>query len=351
MLPPHLAESALECAPDAIAIFEASGSIVFANRRLGALFGYDAHALVGSSIERLLPGCLRRWATSLEANRELQARGKDGADFPVEVRLGSLPRDARRLIVATLHDIAERKRIATELTAARESAERATQAKSRFLATASHDLRQPLQALSLLNGALRRLNVDTDSAEPLAQQEQAIIAMSRLVNALLDISKLESGAVRPQISRFRLSPLFDELRLEFSGLAANKGLGFEVEIDSPELTLRSDPSLIEQILRNLLANAIKYTHRGKVVLRCLSEPDVLRLEVADTGIGIPSEQLPRIFEEFFQCNAPRGARSGYGLGLSIVARIVDLLGLPIEVHSASGQGSTFRLRVPDGASA
>jgi signal transduction histidine kinase len=150
--------------------------------------------------------------------------------------------------------------------AARELAERANEGKSRFLATASHDLRQPLQTLSLLNGSLRRLVTDPSATEALSQQEQAIGAMSRLLNALLDISKLESGAIRPEPTDFAVAAMFEELRGEFASNANSKGL--KLDIDLCHERVHSDPTLVEQIVRNLLSNAIKYTRQGSVWLRC-----------------------------------------------------------------------------------
>ncbi len=230
---------------------------------------------------------------------------------------------------------------------ARDEANRANQAKSRFLATASHDLRQPLQTIALLNGTLRRKALDDSTrAEALAHQEQAIGAMSRLLNALLDISKLESGAVEPDPSDFAVNALFEELRHEFAGLADDKGLSLRV---TPcEDAIHSDPSLVGQILRNLIANAIKYTQAGWVALRCLHEvPSVVRIEVLDTGIGIPGEKLRYIYDEFYQVGVPPNAsRDGYGLGLSIVQRIVRLLDAKLDVQSQVGKGSVFALTLP-----
>ena len=141
-------------------------------------------------------------------------------------------------------------------TRARE-AEHANLAKSRFLATASHDLRQPLQTLGLLNGALRRMIRDEECLELLREQEQAIDAMSRLLNALLDISKLESGAIKLELTDFDLAPLFEQLRRDFAGVAGSKGL--RLAIETPHRHVHSDPALVGQVLRNLLSNAIKYT--------------------------------------------------------------------------------------------
>ena len=230
--------------------------------------------------------------------------------------------------------------------AARDSADRANQAKSRFLATASHDLRQPLQTLSLLNGTLKRISMELTGKEAIAQQEQAITGMSRLLNALLDISKLESGAIKPDPSDFRVGALFEELRREFAGLASNKGLALEVS--ACEASVHSDPSLVGQILRNLVSNAIKYTPTGSVALRGTPDQRLhVRIEVLDTGIGIPAEHLGYIYEEFYQVGVPSNTtREGYGLGLSIVQRLVTLLGVKLDVQSEVGKGSLFALTLP-----
>ena len=358
MLPPQLAPSALESAPDAIVVVDASGQVVFANRQLSAVFGYESAEILGRTVEHLLPERFRgrhighRSAFAhtprvrpMGAGLELLARRKDGSEFPVEISLSPIRDGERTLVAAAIRDVTDRKRIEAELLAAREAADRANQAKSRFLATASHDLRQPLQALSLLNGALRRLPADAQVSEALAQQEQAITGMSRLVNALLDISKLESGAIRPEITDFTVASVFEEMRREFASLASNKGL--ELEVESCNDAVRSDPSLIEQILRNLVSNAIKYTRRGRVLLRCLHETSVVRLEVLDTGVGIPADQLPYIYDEFYQVAGAAGhSRDGYGLGLSIVSRLVKLLELRLDVRSEPGKGSSFLLDLP-----
>ena len=148
---------------------------------------------------------------------------KDGTEFPVEISLSPITQGEAALVAAAIRDVTERKRIEQELTDARRDAEHANLAKSRFLATASHDLRQPLQTLGLLNGALRRMVDDPDCREVLEQQDQAVDAMSRLLNALLDISKLESGAIKLELTDFELAPLFDEMRREFASVAAQQG--------------------------------------------------------------------------------------------------------------------------------
>jgi two-component system, sensor histidine kinase len=361
MLSSALLAGALESAPDAIVIVDAAGSILFASRRITALCGYLPEEIVGQGIECLLPERYRQIHIGHRRNYtrnphsrpmgveiELWALRKDGTELPVEISLSPIRDGERLLIAAALRDVTDRRRIQAELIQAREAAERANLAKSGFLATASHDLRQPLQTLSLLNGTLRRVVREAVAGEAVAQQAQAIGAMSRLTNALLDISKLESGAIRPDPADFTVAALFEEMRREFSSLAASKGLELRIEAAAP--SAHSDPSLIGQILRNLVSNAIKYTHRGWVRLRSVPSSAGVRLEVSDSGVGIPAEHLPYIYDEFYQVGvASNTAREGYGLGLSIVQRLVRLLGLKLEVESEVGRGSTFILEMPAGA--
>ncbi len=363
--PPDLARSALDAAPDAMIIIDASGIICFTNRQVSALFGYEHDDIVGQSIEMLMPqrfrarhlGHRENYVNNVRvrpmgAGLELLGRRRDGTEFPVEISLSPIQDVGRTLVAAAIRDVTDRKRIEAELIvtreaaeAARELADRANQGKSRFLATASHDLRQPLQTLEFLNGTLRRRATDQNSIEALSQQEQAIGAMSRLLNALLDISKLESGAIRPEPTDFTVAAIFEELRLEFASIAANKGL--RLEIESCNDAVFSDPSLVEQILRNLVSNAVKYTREGWVRLRCLHEAPLVRIEVLDTGVGIPADQLPYIYDEFYQVGVPTNVScDGYGLGLSIVQRLVKLLTLKLEVRSEVGKGSAFSLALP-----
>lgn len=377
--PPELARSALDAAPDAMIIIDASGCILFANRQVSALFGYEHDEIIGHKIEHLIPERFRarhvghrdHYVSSVRirpmgAGLDLYARRKDDTEFPVEISLSPIEDGDHILVAAAIRDITDRNRIKTELMVAREAADhareaadhareiadqarevadRANQGKSRFLATASHDLRQPLQTLALLNGTLRRIVSEPDAAEALAQQELAIGAMSRLLNALLDISKLESGAVKPEPTDFKVAALFEGLRADFAGVAANKGLDLHIEPCTD--CVHSDPSLVEQILRNLLSNAIKYTRKGRVSLHCLHEDSRIRIEVLDTGIGIPADQIPYIYDEFYQVGVPTNStRDGYGLGLSIVQRLVKLLNLGFDVRSEVGKGSAFSLVLP-----
>jgi PAS domain S-box-containing protein len=355
-------------------MIDGSGIIRYANRQVSALFQYTHVQIIGHHIEDLMPERFRgRHAGHREnyfRNLRLRPMGRglelfglrrDGSEFPVEISLSPINDGERVLVAVAIREITDRKQVELQLihareaaesaralaVLARESADRANQGKSRFLATASHDLRQPLQSLALLNGTLRRLVSEPEALEAIAQQDLAIGAMSRLLNALLDISKLESGAIKPEPSDFAVAGIFEELRTEYATMAAEKGLRLEVEPCTD--CIHSDRSLVEQILRNLVSNAIKYTQAGWVRLRCLHEPGIVSIQVLDTGIGIAPDQISLIYDEFYQVGVPASSsRDGYGLGLSIVQRIVKLLTLKLEVQSEPGKGSTFSLQLPAG---
>lgn len=253
------------------------------------------------------------------------------------------------LYIHTAKTLIERAQDMEAIRSARDEADRANRAMSRFLSTASHDVRQPLQTLSLLNGTLGRLVVSEHAAAVVKEQQQAITTMSSLVNALLDIGKLQSGGIKPSVSEFKLAPLFAELRTEFSKTATEKGLRLEIVV-SPESVV-SDRVLLGQMLRNLLGNAIRYTHEGCVRLECQSDRKKLRVDVTDTGIGIPEDKLEDIFEEFYQVGvSPNSTREGHGLGLSIVQRAARLLEHELQVSSQLGRGSVFSIWVPLGKS-
>jgi PAS domain S-box-containing protein len=358
MLPSDLVRSVLDSAPDAMIIIDDAGTVLFANRQVSRLFGYETAEVIDQPVERLLPERFRArhighrhgYAGAVRVRPmgngvDLFALRKDGSEFPVEISLSPIEQDGRMLVAAAIRDVTDRMRVEAEIRAARTVADRANLGKSRFLATASHDLRQPLQALALLNGTLRRLVDGADAREVLEQQEEAVAAMSRLLNALLDVSKLESGAIKPDITDFNVAQLLEELRREFTALAVDKGL--ELVVEPVNATVHSDVSLLSQALKNLVSNAIKYTSSGWVRLRSNLHGPFVRIEVCDSGPGIAADHLPFIFDEFYQVGvAANTSRDGYGLGLSIVQRVVKLLDLRIDVSSQPGQGSTFALEIP-----
>ncbi|CAO3435441.1 ATP-binding protein [Azospirillum endophyticum] len=232
-----------------------------------------------------------------------------------------------------------------ELHAAKTAAEQAHRAKSRFLAHASHDLQQPLQAIGMFTGMLERQPQSGKAAALLTDLKAAQRSMRDLLNAILDISKLESGVVTPKSVALPLSPLLDQLEAEFAGQAEAKGL--RMRAVPTNAVVRSDPALLERIVRNLIANAIRYTETGGVLVGCRTRGEMLWIEVYDTGRGIAEPDRRRIFEEFVQLDRPDRDRSeGIGLGLAIVERLARLLGHPVTVRSVEGCGTVFAVGVP-----
>jgi len=254
---------------------------------------------------------------------------------------------AKRKILVAIVDVTEAKREGRALETAKSEAEKANVGKSRFLAAASHDLRQPLQTISLLQGMLEKRVHDQATLKLVHRLDETVSTMSSMLDKLLDINQLEAGIVRPAVADFSIKHLLDEMRTEFAYHAAANRLDWRVVPSS--LIARTDPRLLEQIIRNLLSNAVKYTTAGKLLLGCRRSGDRLRIEVWDTGPGIPEMELQAIFEEFHQLDNPARQRSkGLGLGLAIGQRLADLLGHKIGVRSRLGAGSVFTIEVPLG---
>jgi two-component system, chemotaxis family, CheB/CheR fusion protein len=243
-------------------------------------------------------------------------------------------------VVITFADITEQRRIAAALEAARQQSERATIAKSRFLAAASHDLRQPLQTLVLLQGLLAKAVSGEKAQKLVVRLDETLSAMTGMLDALLDINRIDAGTVRAEMVDFAMNEVLDRMRAEFAFHAQAKRLCFRVARCGA--IVRGDPVLVEQMLRNLLSNALKYTQHGKVLLGCRHQHDGVRVEVWDTGIGIPHSEIPSIFEEYHQLDNAACERSqGLGLGLSIVRRLGRLLGTEVHVRSRPRLGSVF----------
>jgi signal transduction histidine kinase/CheY-like chemotaxis protein len=229
--------------------------------------------------------------------------------------------------------------------AARAAAEAANRSKSQFFAAASHDLRQPLHAMGLFASALQGKAREPEVAHLVGSINASVGALEGLFNELLDISKIDAGVIRPAVTTFAVDTVLDRLRMEFSPEAQEKGLRLVVRRSGA--LVDGDPLLFERILRNLISNALRYTHKGGVLVGCRRRGATLVVEVHDTGIGIAPDQRESIFEEFYQVGNPeRSSRKGLGLGLSIVRRLSTLTGSTISLDSRPGHGSTFRCGVP-----
>jgi PAS domain S-box-containing protein len=365
--------------PDAVVSIDQAGRILVWNAAAENMFGYSRKEATGHSLFELIVQREDRGSAALKLELgdvkegenlgrtvqpdEILVRHKDGREIPVEqVKFKT---EITKLVFYTciFKDITQKKKIQSvnsilqeqarsqvvhieksnvALRLATAVAENANKAKSRFLATASHDLRQPLQALTLLNEALLKTVDDPKAQKMLTMQRESLSGMGRLLNSLLDISTLESGAVHAASEDTALRPIFEHLSADFKVVADKKGLLLELEVG--DIGVRTDSGLLSQILHNLLANAIRYTKQGYVRIGCVVNNDQVRIEVSDSGIGIPVDQLTLIFDEFYQVDRdPQQRHGGIGLGLSIVDRLASLLGTTVVVQSEVGRGSTFSI--------
>jgi signal transduction histidine kinase/ActR/RegA family two-component response regulator len=237
-------------------------------------------------------------------------------------------------------DITERKRFEEQISRAQKRAERADRAKSIFLAAASHDLRQPLQTLRFLQAALEQRQPDSVGLQIITEMGHSIDTMSSMLSSLLDINRLETGNLRPSNSDIAVNEILESVATDVVRHVKEKGV--QLRVVPTDLVVRSDRHMLEEMIRNLLSNAVRYTDRGKILLGCRRTKDKVRIEVWDTGIGIPGDRLPHIFEEYY-CDSERG---GFGLGLAIVRRLGDILEHRVAVHSTPGHGTGFSIEVP-----
>lgn len=365
-------------------IFQASlqEGLRAANPALARMLGYDSpeqllwsltdlasHLFVGGEAELVhIRAELQRQQGLF--GYETRLRRQDGSHVDVLMNLLLKP-DEEGLFEGFVADITERilaqqrlqtlndeleQRVATrtlelqtlngQLREARDAAEAANQSKDKYLAAASHDLLQPLNAARLLVSTLRERSLPGAEQLLVERTHLALEGAEDLLTDLLEISKLDQSAIRPDIDAYRLDELLAPLASEFQSVAQSAGLQLRVRIPRG-LAVSTDIRLLTRILRNFLSNACRYTERGRVLLGCRRHDDRVRLEVWDSGRGIPADQLQAIFLEFNQLDRGRAAeRKGVGLGLAIVDRIAGILGCPIGVRSQPGRGSVFSIEVP-----
>ena len=281
-------------------------------------------ALNSSGELRALEECVNSMAAALQSAQENLDRQIQTVSAEMALRAGS---EARAL------------------TSQKEAAEAANRAKSRFLAAATHDLRQPLHALGLFSGALLEKIRYPEVRELVVNINKSVEALDGLFNSLLDISKLDAGVIEPARAAFALQTLFDKLMRDYQPQALNKGISFRVRPSSH--VVYSDAALVERIMRNLISNAVAHTDHNGVLVGARQRGDQVRIEVWDCGPGIESANLKDIFQEFYQLGNPERDRSkGLGLGLAIVARLARLLDSKVNVRSKVGKGSIFSFDLP-----
>jgi signal transduction histidine kinase len=312
--------------------------------------GRTAVLLLGAVVLAVLASLAlaRRVATPIRALQDGAARiGAGALDHRIEVttedELQALAEEFNQMAARLAESYADLELKVAERTY---ELERANQARSRLLRAASHDLRQPLHALGLFVAQFGERARDPETRHIATQAGTAVTALQELLDAILDISQLDAGAVSPKVADFAIATLLDRLTTAFAPNAAEKGL--RLRVVPSRLYVRSDPVLLERILLNLAANALRYTVRGGVLIGCRRRGGRVRIEVWDTGIGVTPEQQQAIFQEFYQAADPRVGGQGLGLGLAIAARLAGLLGSRIEVASRPGAGSVFALDVQRG---
>jgi len=275
--------------------------------------------------------------------RSMDQQGNAFSLFQTAINLENRVRSRTEELRATLRRLEESN---IGLYAAKEAAEQANRSKTRFLAAASHDVLQPLNAAHLSISALAEMQGSEEGRRLVGQVERSLTTIGNLLQTLLDISKLDAGVVEPDISEIALENLFASIKSDFQPLAEQKGLKFRFRAGNA--VVRSDRTMLRRILQNIVSNAMRYTQSGGVLVGARRRGATVRVEVADTGCGIPANQHEAVFDEFHRgVSVSSGDTSGgLGLGLSIVRRMADTLGHPIGFSSIVGRGTVFRLDVP-----
>jgi len=352
------ANTFLDSAPDATVIVDASGNIKISNQQMVELMGYSHDELLTMNVDTFVPQRYRHNHADHRANfisnakvrnmgtgLDLTAMTKDGREIPIEVSLSPIETPQGTLVAAAIRDTSARKAVEEELRIAKQEAEDATAAKTRFLATASHDLRQPLQALRLYLSALSSKVEDPKKKLISEKMDLSLDTMSELLDALLDISTLESGSVTAEKKDVNLAEILNRIATDSAPQAERKDLKFECE--NLDYVVHTDPALLSRVISNFTSNAIKYTEQGKVAITGKLNKNSITVKVTDTGEGIPKHKIDSVFDEFVQLdNAVRSSSKGLGLGLSIVKHISRILEHPTSVESTIGEGSSFSVEIP-----
>lgn len=354
-------DAVMTAVPAALLIVDRQGSIRRINPRASRMFGYADDELVGKSIDMLVPKSFRDThvhhrdaygksprVQAMAPGRDLFGAKKNGALIPVNVALSPLTIQGETYVTATVHDLTEYKRTAAELAAAKDRAEAANRAKSSFLANMSHEIRTPLNGMLGIAQLLRDTPLSSRQREDVEQLLNSGRTLLRVLNGILDFSRIEADRLELTVKPFDLDALCDETLALFSSEADQKGVELLLDIDpiTPS-RLIADDFRLAQVLNNLVGNAVKFTDRGQVLLKisgtvCEDETVTLHFSVRDTGIGMTADQLEQLFQPFHQADTSTQRRfGGTGLGLVIAQRIIEKMGSRIEVISTYGDGTTF----------
>jgi PAS domain S-box-containing protein len=344
----HEARTILENTPDTIARYDRDCRRSYVNAAFvdmvdggsAALLGRKPSESPGGENAAIYEARIREVVASGEKTHfELKWLGKDGREFCSHIRL-TPERDAAGNVISVLavgRDI-------SELNEARNELKRKDAEKTRFLAAAGHDMRQPVAAASLLVEALRLTSPDRGQSELIERLGQSTQVLSNMLECLLDISKFDAGLIIPRIASFDPAELFDWLAHNFAETARDKGLRLRFFLPTKRpLTVHTDTGLLQSVLMNLVSNAIKFTERGGILVSVRPRGDEAIVQIWDTGIGISEEDISRVFDEFYQvANPQRSREAGLGLGLSICRRALSVLGSELACRSRPGRGSVFQ---------
>ncbi|MCL4768203.1 MAG: PAS-domain containing protein [Hyphomicrobiaceae bacterium] len=375
-----LLQSALDQVRHGLSVFDKDLKLICWNRQFRELLDLPAElGQVGMPLNRILRACAERGdfgkgpldelvadrLVRLAVRKETVQEKMSSGRF-LEIRTAAMPQGG---VVATYSDITDRVAAANALARANETLERRVRErtaellrvnaqlavakakadeanfdKTRFLAAASHDLLQPLNAARLYSSSLVERHLSETDAVVARNVDASLSAVEEILGALIDISRMDAGRLAPEITDVPLDALLSHLKLEFEPLAREKGL--ELRVMSTSLWVRTDRTLLRRVLQNLVANAVKYTERGSVLLGARRRNGAVRVQVSDTGRGIPPSKHEVIFKEFQRLDDHSSEIRGLGLGLSIVERICRVLEVPISLSSRPGQGSTFAVLLP-----
>lgn len=351
---------AVESAPSGQLMLNAAGRIQSVNRAVETLFGYTRQELIGGPVETLLPhrfriGHLRHRdafnsseSMKAMAGRDLSGMRKDGVEIPLQVYLNRIETDAGELILCTIIDIAERVRYEQQLQLAKQAAESANRAKSDFLARMSHEIRTPMNLIMGMNALLLESPLNAKQRQHVEISHRNVRRLLRLINGILDLSKVEAGKLSLRMVPFDLDEVLSECAATIASAMEQKGLDFEVHIDpSVWKYWVGDAERLQQVLLNLVGNSVKFTARGRIGVRVRTENrgqggNGLRFEITDTGCGVPAEKAAMIFQAFQQAEgAMNRTYEGTGLGLAIAKTIVQMMSGEIWVEERSEPGAKF----------
>ncbi len=349
-------EAILEKSPYGIAVYQADGPCVMANEAYVSAIGGTLEAVLKQDfrtspswkINGLFDYAEQAFQTGMTIRRDIEGETLFGKKVIVECIFAPIHISDRPHLLLIVNDVSGRVEAKRALTRSMQQLEEKELAKTRFLAAAGHDLRQPVAAASLFIDALKLTAPSTRQNEIIQRLDHSMSTFNGLLDSLLNVSKLDAGMIKPEYTSINVAELFNWLEQNFAPMAGEKKLGFRLHFPMADgLVVRSDMGLVKSVLMNLVSNAIKFTAKGAILISARRRGDSVLLQIWDSGIGIPEEHINHIFDEFYQINNPQRDRTGgLGLGLSIAKRALTLLGTKIACRSRSGRGSVFEFHLP-----